>query len=98
VARGIGVHLTLSQLVSAIFVMNLGIALPVTVASVGVFEASLAFGLSRFGVEPVTGIAIASIHHVNQLLSLSTWSALSALYQRRQGRRKAAHVARAATG
>jgi uncharacterized membrane protein YbhN (UPF0104 family) len=91
-ARGIGVELTVSQLISAIFVMNLGIALPVTVASVGVFEASLAFGLSRFGVEPVTGIAIASIHHINQLISLGTWSAIAALYQRRQKGSSSAQV------
>lgn len=83
-ARGIGVELTLAQAISAIFMLNLGLAVPVTVANVGLFEASLAFGLSRFGVDPAVGVAIASIHHINQLVALGTWGAFTMLVQRRE--------------
>ncbi len=82
-ARGIGVDLSISQAISAIFMLNLGLAIPVTVANVGLFEASLAFGLSRFGVDPAVGVAVASLHHINQLVALGSWSAVTVLVQRR---------------
>lgn len=89
-ARGIGVDLSVSQAISAIFMLNLGLAVPVTVANVGLFEASLAFGLSRFGVDPAVGIAIASLHHINQLVALGTWAGITVLVQRRALRKPAA--------
>lgn len=68
-----GSTLGIGQIFAAIFVLNMGIAVPVTVANVGVFEASLAFALGGYGIAPATGIAIAVAHHVVLFIALASW-------------------------
>ena len=46
-----------------VFLLNLGIAVPVTVGNLGIFEASLAFGLSRVGIPAEDSLAIATLEH-----------------------------------
>jgi uncharacterized membrane protein YbhN (UPF0104 family) len=66
-ASGLGFHLAFPQAVVAVIVLNLGIALPVSIANVGAFEAALAVGLSRFGVPTPDAIAIATVLHAAQI-------------------------------
>jgi uncharacterized protein (TIRG00374 family) len=69
-----GLSLPFSSVAAAIMMLQLGVAVPVTVANAGVFEAALAFGLTRFGVAPVTALAVATLHHVALLLALLFWA------------------------
>ncbi len=66
-ASSLGYHLSAGQAVSAIVVLNLGIAVPVAVANVGAFEASLALGLGHAGVPFPEALAVAAAHHAVQL-------------------------------
>jgi uncharacterized membrane protein YbhN (UPF0104 family) len=62
--RSIGAyHLSFREVMQSVFVLNLGIAVPVTVGNLGVFEAALAFGLTRHGVPPEDALAIATLEH-----------------------------------
>jgi uncharacterized membrane protein YbhN (UPF0104 family) len=47
----------------SVFVLNLGIAVPVTVGNLGVFEAALAFALARHGIRAEDALAIATLEH-----------------------------------
>jgi uncharacterized membrane protein YbhN (UPF0104 family) len=78
----LGFPLSLPQLVLAVAALNLGISVPVSIANLGVYEAVLAFGLSRSGVPLPSAVAIAALHHALELLgtnlaaaSLSLWVA-----------------------
>jgi uncharacterized membrane protein YbhN (UPF0104 family)/SAM-dependent methyltransferase len=50
----------------ALVVLNLGIAVPISLANVGVYEASMAIGLTRSGIPIHLAIAIAALHHFFQ--------------------------------
>jgi len=63
----IGSALSPPQLVLALALLNLGITVPVSVANLGVYEAALAFGLTRSGVPLPGAVAIATLHHAVQL-------------------------------
>jgi hypothetical protein len=69
-AAGLGFHLALPHAVVALVVLNLGIALPVSVANVGAFEAAAAVGLAAFGVPMADGIAIGTVLHVGQIAAV----------------------------
>ena len=77
-------HVTLTQAIGALVVLNLGIAIPVSFANLGTFEAALSFGLGRAGVPTPSGIAIAVVHHAVQVLALVTVGIVS-LFRRRAG-------------
>jgi hypothetical protein len=51
-------------------VLNLGIAVPISVANLGTFEASMAFGLSRLGLSFSEGLVLAGMHHFIQLVAM----------------------------
>lgn len=59
------------RLVLALAVLNLSISVPVAVANLGVYEAVLAFGLSRSGVALPAAVAIATLHHALELLAMN---------------------------
>ena len=84
--RALGFELTFSQAVFCLFLLNLAIAVPVSVANVGTFEASLVFGLNRFGLGLSESVAIAGLHHVLQWLGISVWAVLTWLGQIRAER------------
>ncbi|MGE0616363.1 MAG: lysylphosphatidylglycerol synthase domain-containing protein [Bacteriovoracia bacterium] len=65
-----GFPLSFSQGILVLLALNVGIAVPVSVANVGTFEASMVFGLSRLGIPAEAGMAIATVHHGVQLSAL----------------------------
>jgi uncharacterized membrane protein YbhN (UPF0104 family) len=74
-STALGFPLSLPQLVLALAVLNIGIIVPVSVANLGVYEAALAFGLSRSGIPLPTAVAIATLHHALQLLGTNLGAA-----------------------
>jgi len=78
----LGFPLSLPQIVLALVALNLGIAIQISVANLGVYEGVLALALSGSGVALPAAVAIATLHHALQLLSttlatagLSLWVA-----------------------
>jgi uncharacterized membrane protein YbhN (UPF0104 family) len=61
--RAGGFPLTFRETMQSVFVLNLGIAMPITVGNIGVFEAALAFALSRHGIPAERALAIATVEH-----------------------------------
>jgi uncharacterized membrane protein YbhN (UPF0104 family) len=79
-SAALGFALSLPQLVLALAVLNVGISVPVSVANLGVYEAALAFGLSRSGIPLPTAVAIATLHHALQLLGTNLGAAAVSLW------------------
>jgi len=69
-----GFSLSITDAVFVLGILNLMIAVPVSVANVGTFEAAIVFGLGRFGVPMVHGLAIATVHHLLQLSAIALWA------------------------
>lgn len=76
----LGFPLSLPQIVLALGALNLGIAIPISVANLGVYEAVLALALSESGVPLPSAVAIATLHHALQLLSTNFATAVLALW------------------
>jgi len=55
------------QALWALIAVNIGVAIPLTLANLGTFEASMVLALDRFGVGIELAIAIALIHHAVQI-------------------------------
>ena len=72
---GLGAAPTLPRVALALALLNAGTAIPVSVASLGVYEAALAYGLNRSGLPLASAIAVATAHHALQLLTLSLCTA-----------------------
>ena len=70
VAAPVGVDLHLGQGMFILLLLNLGIAVPITLGNVGTYEAALVVGLGLWGVGTNEAIAIALSHHTLQILSL----------------------------
>lgn len=71
------VEITFFDALWVMIVVNLGIAIPLTFANVGPFEASMIFGLSRFEIQTETALAIAIAHHGIQIASTFIMSAFT---------------------
>lgn len=69
-----GYALHFDQLVWVLVVLNLGVAIPISLANVGTFEASMALGLTQLGVPLAPALAIATVHHALQILGVALWS------------------------
>lgn len=67
------------QSVFLLFVLNLMIAVPISFANLGPFEAALVFGLGQLGAHPVISVAIAAAHHGIQMVALLSLTGLVAL-------------------
>ncbi len=61
--------LTLTQCFFVLTLLNLAIAVPISVANIGPFEASIAFALKKLGMPLESALAIATVHHGLQVLS-----------------------------
>ena len=61
--RAGGYPLSFRETMQSVFVLNLGIAMPITVGNIGVFEAALAFALTRHGIPAERALAIATVEH-----------------------------------
>ncbi|PYO98388.1 MAG: hypothetical protein DMD60_04350 [Gemmatimonadetes bacterium] len=84
----IGPALAPPQLVLALALLNIGITVPVSIANLGVYEAALAFGLTRSGVPLSAAVAIATLHHAVQLVGTNLGAGAVSLWW--AGRRPAA--------
>lgn len=73
-AHPLGVHLSLAQAVGGLLVLNLGIAIPVSVANVGAYEAATVVGLRAFGATVTQGLTIGLLHHVLQLATVAVFA------------------------
>lgn len=73
-AHPMGVHLSLAQAVGGLLVLNIGIAVPVSVANVGAYEAAMVVGLRAFGATVTQGLAIGTLHHVLQLATVALFA------------------------
>lgn len=65
--------LSLPQLIICLFILNLGLTVPTTMANLGTYEAALAFSLNGMGVPLAQSIVIATMFHAYQLFSLPVW-------------------------
>ncbi len=75
-AAPLQVDLGFGQGMLILLILNIGIAVPLTLANVGIYEAAVVFGLSLWGVETNNAIAIALCHHILQIVALGFWIAL----------------------
>lgn len=64
-----GYSLSIAQSFFVLTVLNLAIAVPISVANIGPFEASIAFALGKFGMPLEVALAIATVHHGLQVIA-----------------------------
>lgn len=83
--RSLGYGLALNQGVMALGVLNLGVAVPITIANVGPYEASLAFGLNSGGVTLTDAAVVALLHHGAQLSALAVMTCIAWAVKRKIG-------------
>jgi uncharacterized membrane protein YbhN (UPF0104 family) len=76
---GLGFAPSPARLVLALVLLNLGTSVPITFASLGVYEAALAYGLRQAGLSLPSAIAVAAAHHVIELLALGLCTAALSL-------------------
>lgn len=69
-SSGLGLQITALQMVISLIVLNLGIAIPVSFANIGAYEAATVIGLTPFGVSVTDAIALGTLHHGIQLLAV----------------------------
>jgi uncharacterized membrane protein YbhN (UPF0104 family) len=86
-ARSAGCTIALSTAVPCVFLLNVGIALPVTVGNLGLFEASLAFALTSYGIPPERALVIAAVEHAVKLAGLAVCVGILKLLPRGGGLR-----------
>ena len=75
-----------SQVIVVLMILNLAIAVPLSFANVGTFEASTIWALGLFGVGAAEGLAVASIHHLAQLAGVATCALVAWPLRPREGR------------
>ena len=78
----LGVSLGAAAIMLALALLNLGIAVPLSIANLGAYEAALAFGLTVWGVPIVSAIAIAIAHHLIELVGIATTAGLVTVVRR----------------
>lgn len=66
-----GFPLSPSQTLLALVIVNLSVSVPVSIANLGVYEAGLAYGLTRSGMPLPAGVMIATTHHMLELLGIT---------------------------
>lgn len=74
--------LSLPQLLICLFILNLGLTVPTTMANLGTYEAALAFSLNGMGVPLAPSVVIATMFHAYQLFSLPVWMFIQKLSAR----------------
>lgn len=76
---GMGAAPTLSQILLALVLLNVGISVPISFANIGVYEATLTAGLSYAGIPLGTALAVAVSHHGLELLAVNVSAAALSL-------------------
>jgi uncharacterized membrane protein YbhN (UPF0104 family) len=74
-AGALGFSLPRPRVLLALVLLNIGISVPISVANVGPYEAALAFGLEQSGVPLASGVVVAAVHHLLELLAIGLVSA-----------------------
>ena len=69
-SRSGGYPLSFRDAMQCVFVLNVGIAFPITVGNVGIFEATLGYALSRHGIPAEHALAIATVEHFAKMAGL----------------------------
>ncbi len=70
-ADPLGVHLSVANAMGTLLVLNLGIAVPLSVGNVGTYEAATVVGLRAFGATVSQGLTIGLLHHVLQIVTIA---------------------------
>ena len=73
--NALGFSLPLPRILLALVLLNIGISVPISVANVGPYEAALAFGLRQSGVPLASGVVLATVHHLLEVLAIGLVSA-----------------------
>jgi uncharacterized membrane protein YbhN (UPF0104 family) len=87
---GLGISLGLGGALYVLVILCLGIVIPVSVASIGPYEAAIAFALHRFGVSTADAIAIGAVHHAVQIATVGALAFVIWLCDRFSGGRRTA--------
>lgn len=80
--RSVGIPISLTEAVAVIAILNLAIALPISVANVGPFEAAMTYALTKLGVPTPMAISIAILHHAFQVLGTGVATLVLAIFQK----------------
>lgn len=67
----LGIPFAIAQSVKALVLLNVAISIPVTIANIGTFEASIVFALGRMGIPMAPALSVAAVHHALQLGGIS---------------------------
>jgi uncharacterized membrane protein YbhN (UPF0104 family) len=86
--NALGFRLAIPQFVIALAALNVGTAVPISVASVGVYEATLAVGLHAGGVPMAAALVVATLHHGLELVVTSVAALAAHLAVRREAVRQ----------
>lgn len=70
VAAPLGIDIQLGQGMFVLLLLNLGIAVPITLGNIGTYEAALVLGLGLWGIGANDAVAIAISHHFLQIGAL----------------------------
>ncbi len=70
VCKSISIELSLNQAIFVLFVLNIGIAVPISMANIGPYEAAITFALTRIGVMTGNALSVSLLHHFMQTLTL----------------------------
>ncbi len=74
-----GYPIPFNEVLWAMVVLNLGVAVPISLANLGAFEAAMTLGLVQVGVPAASGLAVASAHHALQIVAIYLWTGVMAL-------------------
>lgn len=69
-AGSLGFDLQLGQGLFVLLLLNIGVAIPITMANIGTYEAALVLGLGWWGMGTSEAVAIALVHHALQITAL----------------------------
>ncbi|HEY3822273.1 MAG TPA: lysylphosphatidylglycerol synthase transmembrane domain-containing protein [Polyangiaceae bacterium] len=88
-SAALGLHVSPGQAVLTLLVLNLCIAVPVSIGNVGVYEAAFAVALAPFGLSAPQALTLGALHHGAQLatelaFAVGCWAA--SLLASRSGR------------
>lgn len=83
VSAGLGYPFSFPEIAAVLVVLNLAISIPISVANLGTFEASVVYALGKLAVPLAPAIAIAVVHHLMQLLGTACGTAVARILRRR---------------
>ena len=69
-ANALDIYLSLSQAFFVLLIINLGIAIPLSFANLGTYEAAVVFSLTQLGIALSPALAIGVAHHLVQALAV----------------------------